>query len=95
MGSTEGRVRFHARVAANVLGMVERELRLGPEQEVRHGRALARLGVGDDNELAQAIHAGEMDGRLPEVWAVVEETVRDKLLVANPRHLEGPAPPAV
>ena len=94
MGATEGRVRFHARVAANVLGMVERELRLGPEQEARHRRGLDRLGVADDAELARAIRDGAVDDRLPEVWSVVEETVRDKLMVANPRHLEGPAPPA-
>ena len=28
--STDGRLRFHARVASNVLGMVEREIELGP-----------------------------------------------------------------
>ncbi len=33
MTSTEGRVAFHARVSANVLGMVERELELGDAGE--------------------------------------------------------------
>jgi aminoglycoside phosphotransferase (APT) family kinase protein len=94
MGATEGRVRFHARVAVNVLGMVERQLLMGPEQEARHAHALAGLGVADDAELATSIRHGDMDGRLPEVWSVMEEAVRDKLLVANPRHLDGPAVPA-
>jgi len=94
MAATEGRVRFHARVAANVLAMVEREVRLGGEQEARHRRGLARLGVADDAELAQTIRRGGMDERMDDVWSVVEEAVRDKLLVANPRHLEGPARPA-
>ncbi|HMC43205.1 MAG TPA: phosphotransferase family protein, partial [Acidimicrobiales bacterium] len=76
MASTEGRVRFHARVAVNVLGMVERELVLGPEQEARHARGLAGLGVADDAELALAIRGGEMDGRLAEVWSVMLEAVR-------------------
>ena len=37
--ATEGRVRFHARVAANVLGMLERELRLGPAHAAAHRRS--------------------------------------------------------
>ncbi len=53
--ATEGRLRFHARVASNVLGMVEREIELGPEQEAGHRARLARLGVTDDAELADAI----------------------------------------
>ena len=38
MAVTEGRVGFHARVAANVLAMVERELALGPAQAPRRAR---------------------------------------------------------
>ena len=34
--ATDGRLRFHARVAANVLGIVERELELGPAQADAH-----------------------------------------------------------
>ena len=34
MPAVEGRVRFHTRVAVNALGMLERELRLGPELDV-------------------------------------------------------------
>jgi hypothetical protein len=78
---------FHARVAVNVLAMVERELALGPEHDRRHGARLARLGVADDRELADGIRAGRFDDRLDEVRALVWESVRDKLEVANPRYL--------
>lgn len=78
---------FHARVAANVLAMVERELALGPEHDRRHAERLERLGVADDAELALAIREGRLDDRLPEVRELVWASVRDKLAVANPRHL--------
>jgi hypothetical protein len=94
MGATEGRIRFHARVAVNVLAMVEREWELGPAQAVAHREGLARLGYRDEQALARAIRSGEVTGRhADEVAAFVRETVRNKLLVANPRYLEGPRPP--
>ena len=90
MPAVDGRLRFHARVAANVLAIVERELALGPEQEAAHRERLASLGVSDEAELAARIRAGDLDDRLDEVKAVVWATVRDKLTVANPRYLDGP-----
>jgi hypothetical protein len=87
MASTDGRLKFHARVAANVLAMVERELELGPDQAERHAARLARLGVADDAELAVAIRSGALDDRLDEVRALVRDSVRDKLAVANPGYL--------
>ena len=81
---TEGRLRFHARVAANVVRMVERELALGEAQEAAHAADLARLGVGSEAELATAIRAGALDGRIAEVVAVVRRTVAAKLAVAHP-----------
>ena len=63
MGATDGRVRFHARVAVNVLGMVERELAMGPSQREAHAAALAQLGMADDAELAAAIRDGRLDDR--------------------------------
>ncbi len=68
---TEGRVRFHTRVAANVVGMVARELALGPEQAAAHEARLQRLGVHNDAELAAAIRSGALDARADEVRAVV------------------------
>ncbi|MFI7612241.1 hypothetical protein E1286_03950 [Nonomuraea terrae] len=84
--AVEGRVRYHTRVAVNVLGMVERELELGPAQAAEHAARLAELGVADDAELAAAIR----DGRVPDdgpLLAVLEQAVRAKLEVANPGHL--------
>jgi Domain of unknown function (DUF6285) len=89
--ATEGRVRFHARVAANVCAIVERELAFGPAQAEAAAARLAGLGVADDAALAAAIRAGDLDDRYAEVAAAVRETVRDKLVVANPRYLDNPA----
>ena len=85
--STEGRLRFHARVAANVLGMVEREIELGPGQELAHRKRLEHLGVADDVELAAAIRAGEFADRAVELRAALAESVLDKLAVANPSYV--------
>jgi hypothetical protein len=92
MEATEGRVRFHTRVAINALKMVERELDLGPAQAESHRAALARLGVADEAALAAAIRSGELDDRRSEVVAVLRETVRAKLEVSNPGYLQ-PATP--
>ncbi len=85
--ATEGRLQFHARVAVNVLAMVERELALGGAQAEVHASRLASLGVSDEAELATAIRNGALDDRLDEVRDVVRATVEDKLRVANPRYL--------
>jgi hypothetical protein len=85
---TSGHLRFHARVAGNVLAIVERELALGPEQTRAHRARLETLGVADDAELAARIRSGELDDRLDEVRALVWEAVQDKLAVANPRYVE-------
>ncbi|MGI5291188.1 DUF6285 domain-containing protein [Nonomuraea polychroma] len=84
--AVEGRVRFHTRVAINVLGMVEREIELGPAQAEEHAARLAGLGVASDGELAAALR----DGRIAddhELVVALEETVRAKLEVANPGYL--------
>jgi len=84
--TTEGRLRFHARVAVNVLGIVEREMALGEAQEVAHARRLAELGVEDDAELARAIRSGDLDDRLDDVRAALREDVDERLAVANPKY---------
>ena len=78
---------FHARVAANMLAIVERELALGPGHEQAHPARLARLGVTDDAELAAAIRSGALDNRIDEVRELVWASVKDKLAVANPTYL--------
>jgi hypothetical protein len=84
--ATDGRLRFHARVASNVLGMVEREIELGPAQETAHRERLAQLGVADDAELAAAIRNRGFDDRAEELRGLLAEAVRDKLAVSNPRY---------
>lgn len=87
LDATEGRVRFHTRVAINVLGMVERELLLGSRQAADHAEGLQRLGVGSEAELAAAIRSGNLDDRVGDVTEFLRETVRAKLEVANPKYL--------
>jgi hypothetical protein len=88
MTATEGRVQFHTRVAVNVMGMVQRELELGPSQAAAHEARLDALGFADEASLAAAIRGGEVDGRYDEIKGAVAATVRDKLLVANPKYLD-------
>ena len=80
--ATSGQVNFHARVAANALRIVERELLDEGEADCR--AALAGLGFADEEELAAAIRAGEMDGRANDVTACLRTLVRNRLAVAHP-----------
>jgi hypothetical protein len=96
MPATEGRVAFHARVAVNVLGMVERELALGAVQDAEeHDRLVALLGRdGTVRELTEVLARGIRDGSLDVPWSDVVEsvrgTVRAKLEVANPGYTSAP-----
>ncbi|APA77242.1 DUF6285 domain-containing protein [Mycobacterium avium subsp. hominissuis] len=80
--ATEGQVNFHARVAANALRIVERELL--DESEAQSRAALAALGFAEEEQLAAAIRAGEMDGRADDVIACLRTLVRRRLAVAHP-----------
>jgi Domain of unknown function (DUF6285) len=93
MSSVQGRVQFHTRVAINALGMLEREVRLGPELDAAERERLAAL-LGHDadlraltTELARRIREGSLDHRRDEVLSAVRESVRAKLLVANPDYV--------
>jgi len=86
MEATEGRVRFHARVAVNVLDIVRRELEAGPGHAAAHRARLAALGFEDDASLAAAIRGGDLDDRYAEVKAALVAAVDDKLAVANPKY---------
>jgi len=88
MTSTEGRIQFHTRVAVNVLGMVQREIELGPAQEAAHRERLDALGFESEAALAAAIRNGDIDDRYNEVKSAVYDTVVDKLEVANPKYLD-------
>jgi hypothetical protein len=80
--ATDGQVNFHARVAANVLRTVERELLDQNQAEVTD--ALAGLGFTDEAGLAAAIRAGGLDDRADEVLACLRTVVRRRLAVAHP-----------
>ena len=88
MDATDGRVRFHARVAANALAIVERELAVGPAHDEAAAARLSALGFTDERDLAAAIRSGDLDDRWDEVRAAVWDTVRDRLAVANPRYAD-------
>ena len=90
MPNVSGAMQFHARVAVNVLAMIEREIESGPEQARRHADGLQRLGCVDDADLARRIRAGEFDdaGAIRgDVESFVFDSVVDKLRVANPKYL--------
>ncbi|TML37081.1 MAG: hypothetical protein E6G00_06710 [Actinobacteria bacterium] len=80
----EGRLRYHVKVAANVLAIVERELRLGEEHAARHRERLAGMGFASDADLAAAIRTGALDERLDELERELRAAVADKLAVARP-----------
>ena len=84
--ATDGRVNFHARVAANVLRTVERELL--DDAATALADALAGLGFTDEAQLAAAIRAGALDDRPDEVTACLRTLVRRRLAVAHPGYDE-------
>ena len=97
-----GRRRFHTRVLANVLGILEREwegeedaLRaewrrldelLGGEDEPATGHELAATVRQRNGELSARIRSGAMDDRFPETLALLRSTVAEKLAIANPAY---------
>jgi hypothetical protein len=86
-GATDAaQVNFHARVAANVLRIVERELLDGPADDV--ASALGGLGYTDEAQLAVAIRAGDLDDRRDEVLSCLRTIVRRRLEVAHPGYAD-------
>jgi len=79
---TTGSVNFHARVAANVLRTVERELL--DDTAAEPAAALLDLGFPDERELSGAIRRGELDGRGPELLPLLHALVGHRLAVAHP-----------
>ena len=88
LAASEGRLRFHTRVAINMLAIVEREIELGPVQAAAHRARLDQLGGADDAELAAAIRRGDFDRSADELRVLLRATTDDKLAVANPRYLD-------
>ena len=85
-GAPTGQVSFHARVAANVLRTVERELLDQTAGEVT--ASLNDLGFADETQLAAAIRAGDLDGRAGDVLPCLRALVRHRLRIAHPGYDE-------
>jgi hypothetical protein len=88
----KGHTAFHARVAANALAIVVRELDGGASAE-RDERArlealLARTGTLDalNRELCRRIRAGEFTLATPGLAAHLEATTRDKIAIDQPAY---------
>ncbi len=84
--SDAAQVNFHARVATNVLRIVERELLDGPASDI--AEALEGLGYASEGDLAMAIRAGELDDRPDHVLAALRTIVRRRLDVNHPGYAE-------
>lgn len=94
MPALPGALGFQARVAANALGIVARELEAGPQHFAGDRAALAELAgdaADDDRELLAAVAArirsGDLDERTGELLAALRPLARHKLAIDNPRHL--------
>jgi hypothetical protein len=94
LADLQGRVgdadRHQLRVAVHLLGIAERQLRLGAEVDRREQRELASL-LGMDGslhdlnrELCRRIRAGAVDDRFDEVLVVVAGGVEQQLRIAAP-----------
>lgn len=87
-----GHSAFHARVAANALAIVERELALGAEQDAAERERLRAL-LGRDGaleaqnrELCRAIRAGEIGLDTPGLLEHLRATTLAKLAVDQPSY---------
>ncbi len=80
--STAGQVNFRARVSANALRIVERELLADSADGV--AEALADAGFDDEAQLAAAIRAGDLDNDADKVVSCLRTLVRHRLAVAHP-----------
>jgi hypothetical protein len=91
----KGRTAFHARVAANALAIVSRELELAPDATADEKKRLAALlghdGSLDDlnRELCKHIRDGAMTLETPGLSAHLEQTTHDKLAIDQPNYSGG------
>lgn len=79
--ATSGAVNFHARVAANALRIVEREL-LDDSADAQD--ALSALGFADESGLAAAIRDGEFDGDQRGLMTCLRSIVGHRLAISHP-----------
>jgi hypothetical protein len=92
MPELKGHTAFHARVAANALGIVSRQLERGPHAaEEEHARLVALLGEeGSLEELNRALCKQIRDGALaietPGLQQHLELTTLDKVAIDQPNY---------
>ena len=87
LSTDDPRSGYLAKVAANALTIVRRELRVGADARAAHRARLTALGCRDDGELAALIRCGEVSDDNPDVVAAVCTSIEAQLVVANPRYL--------
>jgi hypothetical protein len=92
MPELKGHTAFHARVAANALGIVARELELGPKAAEREKAQLVRL-LGHDGsledlnrELCERIREGKIDIESDVLRQHLELTTLDKVAIDQPNY---------
>ena len=92
MPELKGHTAFHARVAANALGIVSRELRLGPASGAEErARLQALLGIDgslDDlnRELCRRLREGAIGLDTAGLAEHLEKTTRDKIQIDQPNY---------
>ncbi len=92
MPNLEGRNAFHARVAANALAIVARQLELGPgAEEEERARLRALLGTEGsldelNRELCRRIRSGDLALDEPGLIAHLRTTTLDKVAVDQPKY---------
>ena len=87
---------FLARVAANALGAVRRELQLGPAAEVAASERLSAL-LGREGTLADLnadlcarLRSGEMDAATPGLLAALRANAADQIAIDQPTYAPEP-----
>jgi hypothetical protein len=90
MPELKGHTAFHARVAANALGIVSRELKLGPksmgEEKARLSQLLGREGTLEElnRELCSRIRDGLMGLETPGLAEHLALSTKDKVAIDQP-----------
>jgi len=92
MPQLQARDAFHARVAANALGIVQRELKIAPDANAQeHVRLRQLVGVDGtleelNRELCNRIRNGEFDLETPGLSDHLWETTLTKLAIDQPKY---------
>ena len=89
----DGEAKYHAQVSSYLLGICERELRLGPATDAREQERLSAF-LGKDGspadltaELCAGIREGRYDSRWNEVLDLVLAETVDKVRIVRPGNL--------